>query len=98
MLAAGGKAGSEQVSFHGFFTAFNSQLNNQNDLSQQLSVDRERTVQKLNRIKRNLCNLAKDLDVAENSSMSSGQKRKFEEDKSPRYSSSFASMGFILDH
>ena len=63
------KAASEQVSFHGFFTTMDSQLNNKNDLSKHLSVDRERNVQKLNRIERNLCNLAKDLDVSENSSI-----------------------------
>ena len=83
VFGASCKAESGRVSFHGIFTPLKSQLNDQNSVSSHLPVDRASTVQQLNRIQRNLNNLAKDLDVSENSSKSS--KRKYKEDNSQRY-------------
>ena len=53
VFGASGKAESGRVTFHGIFTAL-SQLNDQNDVSSHLPVDRARTIQQLNRIERNL--------------------------------------------
>ena len=54
VFGASGKAGTGRGSFHGLFSALKSQLNDQNDVSSHLPVDRASTVQQLNRIERNL--------------------------------------------
>ena len=59
------KVGTGRVSFHGVFSGVNSQQTNPFEVSQFLPVDRGSTVRQLDRIKRNLCNLVKDLDAVE---------------------------------